>query len=186
MAKIILGVSAGIAIYKSADLASTLTQRGDEVRTMMTPNALKFVTPLTFRAVTRQEVYTDAFEDDPAYSPEHISLSEWADLLLVAPATADVLARLAAGMGDDLLTVTALAFEKPVVVAPSMNDRMWKNPLVQANVARLRELLNYHFVEPEEGYLACGSLGPGRLASQEAIIAAVDRVLSGVARDECD
>jgi len=104
MSNILLGVSAGIAAYKSADLASKLTQRGDSVRTILTPSAQKFITPLTFRAVTRQEVFTDIFEDDPAYKGEHISLSEWADLLLIAPATADLIGKLAAGLGGDLLT----------------------------------------------------------------------------------
>ena len=115
MANILLGVSAGIAIYKSADLASKLTQRGDCVRTLMTPHSLKFMTPLAFRAVTGQEVYTDTFEDDPSGRIEHISLTEWGDLLLIAPATADLLGNLAAGLGSNILTATALAFSKPVL-----------------------------------------------------------------------
>jgi phosphopantothenoylcysteine synthetase/decarboxylase len=181
MANVILGVSAGIAIYKSVDLASKLTQRGDLVRVVMTPNALKFVTALTFRAVTRQEVYTDTFEDDPGYRPEHISLSDWADGMILAPATADLLGRLAAGLGDSLLAVTALAFPrlKPVVVAPSMNNHMWANAIVQANITRLRELLGYRFVEPGDGYLACGSVGPGRMAEVEMLLEALDSALAG-------
>lgn len=186
MANIILGVSAGIAIYKSADLASKLTQLGHRVRTIMTPNAQRFITPLTFRAVTRQEVYTDTFEDDPAYRPEHISIADWADLMLLAPATADLLARMAAGLGDNLLTVTTLAFDKPVIVAPSMNDRMWKHPIVQANIARLGELPGYTIVEPEEGHLACGATGPGRLPSPERILEILDRVLHGRVTSRAD
>lgn len=177
MANILLGVSAGIAIYKSADLASKLSQRGDRVRTLMTPRSQKFVTPLTFRAVTQEEVYTDTFVDDPSARIEHVSLSEWADLLVIAPATADLLGQLAAGLGDNILTVTALAFSKPVLVAPAMNDQMWAHPIVQENIEKLRRVTGYRFIEPESGHLACGSVGPGRLASTDTIIAAVDEAL---------
>ena len=177
MSNILLGVSAGIAAYKSADLASKLTQRGDSVRTILTPGAQKFITPLTFGAVTRQEVFTDLYEDDPSYKGGHISLSEWADLLLVAPATADLIGKLAAGLGGDLLTVTALAFDKPVLFAPAMNDRMWKNPVVQENITRLQEVLGYKLINPGEGHLACGSIGPGRLAEVPELIEALDQVL---------
>jgi phosphopantothenoylcysteine synthetase/decarboxylase len=178
MARILLGVSAGIAAYKSADLASKLTQRGDEVRTILTPHALKFVTTLTFRAVTQSPVYLDAFEDDPAYRPDHISLPEWADLVVVAPATADLLGRIAAGLGDNLLTATLLACDRPVLLAPAMNDRMWRNPIVQENIAKLRRS-GFHFVDPEEGHLACGAVGPGRLAETDRLLAAIDSVLAG-------
>ncbi len=178
MANILLGVSAGIAAYKSADLASTLTQRGDQVRTILTPHAREFITPLTFRAVTRQEVFTDTFDDDPAYRPEHISLGDWADALVIAPATADLIGKLAAGLGDNLLTVTVLAFDKPVLLAPAMNDRMWANPLVQGNLARLRDVAGHHVVGPDSGHLACGTVGPGRLAETAAIVAALDAALA--------
>lgn len=178
MARILLGVSAGIAIYKAVDLASKLTQRGDEVRTVMTPHALRFVTPLTFRAVTRQHVYTEALEDDPEYRPEHISLAEWPDLICVAPATADILARLAAGLGDSLLSVTLIASQKPVLIAPAMNDRMWANPIVRRNVDTLKGI-GYRFVEPGTGHLACGSTGPGRLPDPPELLEAIDAVLKG-------
>lgn len=180
MARILLGVSAGIAIYKAADLASKLTQRGDEVRTLMTPHALKFMTPLAFRAVTRQPVYTDAFEDDPACKPEHISLSEWGDMLLIAPATADLIGHIAAGFGDNVLTATVLAWlaaDKPAVLAPAMNDRMWANPIVQQNIGKLRKA-GYHIVEPAEGHLACGSVGTGRLPEVEEMMKAIDSLLA--------
>ena len=177
MARILLGVSAGIAAYKSADLASKLAQRGDEVRTVLTPHALRFIRPLTFEAVTRGPVYTE-FDDDAAHRPEHISLPEWADLVIVAPATADILAKIAAGFGDDLLTATLLARAGPVLLAPAMNDRMWANPIVQENIGKLRRH-GYHFVEPEEGHLACGSVGPGRLAETDRLLAAIDATLAG-------
>ncbi len=176
MAKVLLGVSAGIAIYKAVDLASALTGRGDEVYTLMTPNARKFITPLTFRAVTRQPVFTDTFEEDPEFRPEHISLSDWGQAMVIAPATADLIGRIAAGLGDDILTTTLLAWQKPVVIAPAMNDRMWANPIVQENIEKLRGL-GYRMVEPEEGRLACGSFGVGRLAEGGRIIEALDAAL---------
>jgi len=178
MARVLLGVSAGIAIYKTIDLASKLTQRGDEVRTIMTPHALKFVTPLSFRAVTRHPVYTDAFEDDPDYRPEHISISEWADIVFIAPATADVIARIAAGFGDNLLTLTLLACRQPVLLAPAMNDRMWANPIIQQNIEKLKAF-GYRILEPGTGHLACGSVGPGRLPDVPDLIAAIDGILKG-------
>jgi len=177
MARILLGVSAGISSYKSADLASKLTQRGDEVRTILTPHALKFVTPLTFQAVTRQPVYVDSFEDDPSYRPEHISLSEWPDVVVVAPATADFIGRVASGLGDNLLALTVLACAKPVLFAPAMNDRMWANPIVADNVKRLRSV-GYRVLDPAEGHLACGSYGPGRLPETEEIIGAIGESLA--------
>jgi len=178
MARVLLGVSAGIAIYKAVDLASTLTRRGDQVYTLMTPNSKKFIAPLTFRAVTMQPVFTDTFEDDPQYRPEHISLSDWGQAMVIAPATADLIGRMAAGLGDDILTCTLLAWQKPVVLAPAMNDRMWANPIVGANLEKLRAL-GWSVVDPEEGRLACGSVGPGRLAENAKIIAALDEALRG-------
>lgn len=176
MSRILLGVSAGISIYKSLDLASKLTQRGDEVRTVMTPHALEFVRPLAFWAVTRQEVYTDTFRSEGERGPDHIALSEWPDAIVVAPATADIIARAAAGFGDNILSVILLATERPVVIAPAMNDRMWRHPIVQRNLGTLREL-GYHVVEPESGRLACGSVGPGRLAETAKLMEAIDRAL---------
>ncbi len=177
MARILLGVSAGIAIYKSADLASRLTQNGHEVRVILTPHALKFMTPLAFRAVTRQPVYTDIFEDDPAYRPEHISLPEWADILVIAPATADVIGRIASGLGDSLLVLTVLACVKPVILAPAMNDRMWANSIVQGNIERLKAV-GYQFLDPGSGYLACGSVGPGRMKEVSEIQSALEAELA--------
>lgn len=175
--RILLGISAGIAAYKSAELASALSQRGDVVITLMTPNATKFIAPLTFRALTRQKVYTDTFEDTPDANTEHISLADWGDIFVVAPATADVIARMAAGMGNDVVTSTLLAFDGPVVVAPSMNDRMWAHPMVSGNVLRLRDI-GHRIVEPQSGHLACGSVGPGRLAPVDSIIEAIDLSLA--------
>lgn len=176
MSRILLGVSAGVAIHKVVDLASKLTQRGDEVRTILTPHALKFTTPLAFRAVTRQPVYVDQFEDDPAYRPEHISLPEWCDVFCIAPATADVIGRIAAGLGDNLLTLTVLAYPKPILLAPAMNDRMWSSPFVRRNIEALKGA-GHRVLEPGTGNLACGSVGPGRLPENDELIAAIDDAL---------
>ena len=176
MARILLGVSAGIAIYKAADLASKLTQRGDEVRCLMTPRSQKFVTAVTFRAVTQQPVYTDIFDADLSSRPEHISLPEWADLFMMAPASADLIAGLAGGFGDNIVTVTALACDKPMLVAPAMNDRMWANTIVQHNIERLQQF-GFHILKPEAGHLACGSVGPGRLPEAPVLMQAIDDLL---------
>ncbi len=179
MANILLGVSAGIAAYKAADLASKLTQRGDAVTVLMTPRTQAFIAPLTFRAVTRRRVYTDIFEDAPDASTEHISLADWGELAVIAPATADLIARIAAGLGDDIVTSTLLAFDGPVLVAPAMNDRMWSHPIVVENLAKL-ERHGYRVVQPDEGHLACGHHGPGRLALTEVIVGAIDAALGDV------
>ena len=178
MANVLLGVSAGIAAYKSADLASKLTQRGDRVRTLMTPNATRFVGALTFRAVTGEAVFTTIFDEDPDRSMEHIALADWGDVMLVAPATADLIGRLAAGLASDIVTTTACAFPKPVIVAPAMNDHMWRNAIVQQNLERLRSVAGYRVLEPEAGHLACGNVGPGRLPETERLIAAIDEAIA--------
>lgn len=183
MANILLGVSAGIAIYKSADLASRLTQRSHRVRTVMTPHALRFMTPLTFRAVTGEPVFTDPFRDEISGDIAHISLGQWGDLLLIAPATADLIGKLAGGLGDNQLTATALAFSGPVLLAPAMNDRMWAHPIVQDNLRRLREVVGYRQVGPEAGHLACGTTGVGRMSDVAAIITAAEEILGATPRD---
>ncbi len=177
MARIVLGVAAGVAAYKSAELASTLTQRGDEVRTILTAHACEFIGPLTFQAVTQQPAYTGGFDVDAEHRPVHISLPEWADVIVVAPATADIIAKLSGGFGDELLTATILASTAPIVIAPSMNDRMWNHPIVAENLDRLRRV-NYRIVEPASGHLACGAYGPGRLADTDTLIAAIDRAVA--------
>ena len=180
MSRVLLGVSGGIALYKAVDLASKLTGRGDEVRTLMTPHAREFVAPLSFRAVTRQPVYTDPFEEDPGSRPEHIALSEWGDVLFLAPATADLIGQVAAGLGDNIVTLTVLAWpvrERPIVGAPAMNDRLWANPIVARNVATLRST-GYEVLEPAAGHLACGSIGAGRLPEVEDLTRALDAALA--------
>lgn len=174
--KIILGVTGGVAAYKAVDLASRWVQRGATVRVRMTPAACRFIQPLTFEAVTRTEVISRIWHPVGTNErPEHIGAGDDADILVIAPASADHIARLAHGFGDDVVCLTALAWDGPTVVCPAMNDRMWKNPALQENVRILLER-GIHVVKPATGHLACGSTGPGRLADLDEI----DAVVSGL------
>jgi phosphopantothenoylcysteine decarboxylase/phosphopantothenate--cysteine ligase len=179
--KIILGIGGGIAAYKAAELARLLMQRGHEVRAAMTPAAREFVQPLTFAALTGRKTLTDLFAIESAI--EHIQIAQENDLLAIAPATADLIAKLAHGLADDFVTTLYLAFTGPVVIAPAMNVNMWRHPATQANVETLRRR-GHAIVEPESGYLACGMTGPGRLADPEAIAAAIER--AGVKRRDME
>jgi len=173
--KILLGVGGGIAAYKAAELARLLMQQGHEVRAVMTDAAQEFVRPLTFSALTGRKTLTDLFAVESAI--EHIAVAQEHALLVIAPATADLMARLAHGLADDFLTALYLAFTGPVVLAPAMNANMWSHPATQANLETLRGR-GHRIVEPDSGYLACGMTGPGRLASPEAIAEAIGRELS--------
>jgi phosphopantothenoylcysteine decarboxylase/phosphopantothenate--cysteine ligase len=164
-------VSGGIAAYKVVDLASALTQAGCEVRVAMTPSATRFVGPATFQGVTGNAVLTGLWAADPSPEP-HVFLGDWSQLLLVAPATANVIGRIAQGRSDDIVTATLLAARSPVVVAPAMNDAMWLKPAVQENVEVLRKR-GVTIVEPETGHLASGHSGAGRLASHAVILNAM-------------
>jgi phosphopantothenoylcysteine decarboxylase/phosphopantothenate--cysteine ligase len=164
-------VSGGIAAYKVVDLASALTQAGCEVRVAMTPSAMRFVGPPTFQGVTGRPVLTGLWGADASPEP-HVFLGDWAQLILVAPATANVIGRIASGRSDDIVTATLLAARSPVVVAPAMNDAMWAKPAVQENLATLRHR-GVTIVEPETGHLASGHEGAGRLAAPAAILNAL-------------
>jgi len=168
--RVILGVGGGIAAYKSAELARLLMQQGHEVQAVMTRAAEEFVRPLTFAALTGRKVLTDLFAIESAI--EHISVAQENDILSIAPATADLIAKMANGLADDFLTTLYLAFTGPVVIAPAMNVNMWQHPATQANIEMLRRR-GHRIVEPDSGYLACGMTGPGRLADPEAIAAAI-------------
>ncbi len=177
--RIALGIGGGIAAYKSAELARLLIQRGHEVQAIMTRAAREFITPLTLATLTGRKTITDLFssaspEATLASAVEHIGVAQETDVLVVAPATANLLGRFAHGLTDDFLTTTYLAFPGPVVLAPAMNTRMWEHPAVQANVALLRER-RHIFVAPADGFLACGTVGPGRLAEPAEIAEAVER-----------
>ena len=178
---VLLGVSGGIAAYKSAELCRRLMKRGACVRVIMTKAATQFVAPLTFETLTRQPVYVDMFDRDRAFEIEHVSFARWGDALVIAPATANAIAKLAAGLADDPLSTTALAFRGPLVVAPAMNAAMWEHPQTQENVARLRER-GAAIVEPESGQLACGEEGAGRLAELDRIEEAVEAALRSAAK----
>jgi phosphopantothenoylcysteine decarboxylase/phosphopantothenate--cysteine ligase len=183
--KVGVGVAGGIAAYKAAEIVRELQQRGLDVQVIMTSSAQEFVRPLTFAALSGKKVITSMFGGDGQQANlesaiEHIAVAQAIDLLLVAPATADILAKFSNGIADDFLTTTYLATKAPVVVVPAMNVNMWQHGATQANVARLRER-GVHIVEPESGYLACGMTGPGRLASNDAIISRVMDVLAATA-----
>lgn len=167
--KILLCVTGGIAVYKAAILTSKLTQKGAEVKVILTDGATKFVTPLTFQALSRNEVYWDTFDEkDPAHIA-HIDLADWADIVIVAPATANTISKLANGISDNMVTTTLLATTAPVWIAPAMNVHMYEHPAVIKNINILKEY-GYQFIEPGEGYLACGYVGKGRLEEPENII----------------
>jgi len=160
--RILLGISGGIAAYKTPELIRLFVKAGAEVKVITTEHALEFVTRLTLQTVSKNAVYSNAFEESNEYSTEHIALNDWADVLLVAPATANILGKFAVGIADDALSTTYLAFEKPVFVAPTMNCKMWAHPAVQENMEKLRSL-GVQFFESTEGELACGDVGKGRM-----------------------
>jgi len=180
--RIILGVTGGVAAYKSAELVRRLQDEGHTVQVVMTRAAREFITPLTFAALSGQKVITGLFANSDGGDAnlesaiEHIAVAQRTDLLLVAPATADALAKFASGLADDFLSTLYLASAAPVVLAPAMNVNMWQHPATQENIAALRKR-GARIVEPGEGYLACGMTGPGRLAAQEEILKAVREVV---------
>ena len=174
--ELIVGVSGGIAAFKTAALVSSLVQQGHGVSVVMTRAARKFVGPATFRALSGRPVATDLFDRDRFPLGAHIELAEGADLLCVAPASADLLAKAACGLADDLLSTLLLSFEGPILMAPAMNTTMWEKPAVQRNVATLRGD-GYHFVDPQEGWQSCRRSGIGRMAEPADIQAAIERLL---------
>ncbi|MGD0794540.1 MAG: bifunctional phosphopantothenoylcysteine decarboxylase/phosphopantothenate--cysteine ligase CoaBC [Dehalococcoidales bacterium] len=173
---IVLGITGGIAAYKAADLASKLTQAGAKVETIMTEAAKKFITPLTLRNITNRPVVTDMFELSSEWSVEHVALAEAADVVVIAPATANTIARLAAGIADDMIGTVVLATQAPVIIAPAMNDNMYRNTVTQQNVAALKKR-GFTFIGPEYGRLASGKIGKGRLADTLKIIEVIEKVL---------
>ena len=169
-AKIVLGVTGSIAAHKAADLASLLTKKKFNVRVVMTADAQKFITPLPFKTLTRQPVVTDLYDEVEGWKPTHIDLADTADLLLIAPATANVIAKLAHGLADDALSCIALALNPraKLLIAPAMNGKMWLHPATQHNVATLKKR-GAEFIGPDQGMLSCGYEGIGRLWPVEKI-----------------
>lgn len=170
---ITLGVAGGIAAYKAVELVSGLTKKGAKVKVIMTESAQKFVQPLTFSAISHQSVFTDMFVENGGVT--HIQLAQGADLLVVAPATANVIAKAAHGIADDLLSTVILAANCPILICPAMNTAMYQNPVVQQNIAKLHQL-GYQFIGPNSGTLACGVSGPGRMSEPGEILAAIENL----------
>jgi phosphopantothenoylcysteine decarboxylase/phosphopantothenate--cysteine ligase len=175
---ILLGVTGSIASYKACDLVGLLRKSGHSVRCVMSRDAKWFVTPLTLETLTGQKVVRDMFRLPENRDPVHVSLAEEADIILIAPATADVIGKIASGIADDILTCTICASACPVVFAPAMNDRMYNNPIVQDKMEYLRGK-GYHFIDPVIGHLACGREGIGHLAPLERIVEETEKILAG-------
>ncbi|HCW53213.1 MAG TPA: bifunctional phosphopantothenoylcysteine decarboxylase/phosphopantothenate--cysteine ligase CoaBC [Clostridium sp.] len=170
---VVLGVSGGIAVYKALEITSLLIKKDINVNVIMTENATKFVTPLSFQSLSQNVVACDTFQEPKVWEIQHISLAEKADVLLVAPATANIIGKVANGIADDMLSTTIMATKAKVIFAPAMNTNMYENPILQENIRKLKSF-GYEFIEPAEGRLACGSIGKGKLEKPEII---VDRVL---------
>lgn len=176
--RVVLGICGGIAAFKAAHIASLLRQRGAEVKCIMTEHATKLITPLTMREISGNPVAVSMFNDTPEFNVEHIALARWADIFVIAPATANILGKVACGIADDMLSTTIMATKAPVLFVPAMNSNMYLNPVVQDNMARLKRF-GYEIMEPASGYLACGIIGIGRLPEPEEI---VDRIELTVCR----
>ena len=174
--KILVGVTGGIAAYKACELVSRLVQSGADVRVVMTRAAREFVSALSFRALSRAPVFGEIFDAPAGFDAGHVSLSAWPDAIVVAPATANTIGKIACGLADDLLTCSVMAARAPVLIAPAMNRAMWRSAAVRANVAVLRRR-GFSIVGPGEGRLACGEEGIGRLAETDEIVGAIERLV---------
>lgn len=174
--KILVGVTGGIAAYKTCSLVNMLLKNGAEVRVIMTDSATKFVTPMTFQALTNHPVYTDLWNPIDQNVVEHISISHWPDVMVIAPATASTIAKFVHGIADNLLTTVILAAkpETKMVIAPAMNTHMWNNPITQSNIKLLKSNKNITIVEPRSGTLACRDEGVGKIAENNVIMEAIE------------
>lgn len=178
MKNVILGVTGSIAAYKAADIVSTLTKDGYNIDVIMTKGGTAFITPLTLQTLSKNKVYVDVFQEDCPSEVKHISLAQQADLLLVAPASADAIGKMANGIADDMLTSVVLAVRDiPRFIAPAMNTNMYENPIVQDNLKKL-QTYGFEIIDPKETRLACGDIGKGALASVETIVHSVEERLS--------
>lgn len=179
MKNIILGVTGSIAAYKAADIVNVLTKDGYNVDVIMTKGGMAFITPLTLQSLSKNRVYTEVFQEDYPREIKHISLAKKADLLLIAPASADIIGKMANGIADDMLSSVVLAMKDiPRYIAPAMNTNMYENPIVQDNLARLKKY-GFQIIEPKEARLACGDLGKGAMADVEVIIKTVKKCFEG-------
>ncbi|MCS7180463.1 MAG: hypothetical protein N2589_01210 [bacterium] len=175
---IIVGITGSIAIYKTCDIVRKLLKNNWNVKVIMTESSKKFINPLTFETLSKNQVYSDMFEKK-VYEEDHIALADFAKIILICPATANIIGKIASGICDDLLTTTIFAFKGPVIFAPAMNENMWLNKIVQENVKKLKRY-GYYFIEPEEGELASGKKGKGRLAKIEKIIDFVEETYNNL------
>ncbi len=174
---IIVGISGGIAAYKSVNLIRLLIKNGAHVKVVVTANALQFVTKVTLESISQHKVYSDVFDAENDYTTAHVSLTDWGDMFVVAPATANIIGKFASGIADDALSTSLLAFDKDIFIAPAMNCKMWDNFAVRKNCYYLKEN-GIHFIEPESGFLACGYDGKGRMAEPETIVASLENFLN--------
>ena len=179
---IVIGVTGSISAYKICDIVSILKHKGANVNVIMTRNSANFITPLTLETLSKNKVHIEMFNDEYEEEVMHIELARKADLFLVAPCTANVISKIANGIGDDMLTTTIIATKAPVVIAPAMNDNMYSNKIVQDNIEKLKKY-GYMFIEPITGNLACGYEGKGKLARKEDIILFLENILRG---DRCE
>lgn len=173
---VLIGVTGSIAAYRACDIISALRKEGLDIKAVMTPEAREFITPLTLQTLTQNKVITDMWELPDEWNPLHTSLAEWADVMLIAPATAHIIGKLANGLADDILSAAVLASKAKVVIAPAMNDRMFLHKAVQDNIARLKGF-GYTFVGPEKGHLACGYEAIGHLAGVKEIVNITTRLI---------
>lgn len=175
--KIVLGITGGIAAYKAAELTRALIKEGAKVKVIMTENAMEFITPLTMQTLSQNQVYTDIFMNADEYDMAHISLADFADAFVIAPATANIIGKIASGIGDDLLSTTIMAQDKPTLICPAMNDKMLSNPIVQENINKLKKF-GYAIMSSAEGELACKTTGKGRLPDIADIIEEIKIILA--------
>lgn len=181
---ILLGVSGGVAAYKAVDLASRLTAGGAKVNTIMTENACRLIGPKSFEAVTNSAVYTTLWNTTQEYKISHINLADWADIVVVTPATANIIGKIANGICDDLLSTTLCAcWAKPTLLAPAMNNNMWTNAAVQRNIKTVKGM-GFKLIGPEKGRLACGTEGIGRMSGPQDILEAIEKIASEIKRNK--
>ena len=173
---IVIGITGGISAYKACGLVSYLKSEGANVYVIMTKNACNFITPLTLETLSSHEVVVDMFKEKSYVDVKHISLAKMADLFLIVPASANIIGKVANGIADDMLSTTIMATTAPVIFAPAMNTNMYKNPIVQGNIRKLREY-NYLFIEPDKGMLACGDIGSGKLPSTKDIVESTKKLV---------
>ena len=177
--QIVLGITGSIAAYKAAELASLLKKGGADVHAIMTVAATKFITPLTLQTLTQHKVYVDMFEEIVYEDVRHISLAQRADVFVIAPASANIIGKIANGIADDMLSTVVMATRAPVLICPAMNTAMYENTIVQNNMDKLAGL-GYHFVQPRESLLACGDVGKGAMADVGVIMREIEKLLGGV------